>query len=61
VNLLNGNVNAIRGNTDSMVDASKGVDLDVNQGPFKGMIIFRHQNVKQNRNMKTSNISTYFL
>jgi hypothetical protein len=56
LNFLTGNMNAIRRNTDAVVDASEGVELDVNQGPVKCMMIFRHQNVKQSRDVTGSNV-----
>jgi hypothetical protein len=44
VNLLGHNINTIKKNTQTLIDASKGVGLEVNSEKAKYMFLFRHQN-----------------
>jgi hypothetical protein len=48
VNLLGDNIDAIKKNTETLIDASKMVDLKINVENTKHMLLSRHQNVCQN-------------
>jgi hypothetical protein len=57
VNLLGDNIDTIRKNTETLIDASKGVGLEINVVKTKYMLLSRHQNVGQNRDIKIANRS----
>jgi hypothetical protein len=57
VNLLGGNIDAIKKNTESLTDASKEVGLDINTEKTKYMLLSRHQNVGENQDIKIANRS----
>jgi ABC-type siderophore export system fused ATPase/permease subunit len=57
VNLLRDNTDTIKKNTETLIDASKEVSLEINVEKTKYMLLSRHQNVGQNRNIKIANIS----
>jgi hypothetical protein len=50
VNLLN--IDTIKKNTQTLIDASKEVGLDVNTEKTKYILLSRHQNAGQNRDIK---------
>jgi hypothetical protein len=52
VNLLGDNKDTIKKNTDTLIDASKEVDLEINVKKTKYMLVSRHQNAGQNRHIK---------
>jgi hypothetical protein len=52
VNLLGDNIDAIMKNTETLIDASKEVGLEINVEETKYMLLSRQQNVGQNRDMK---------
>jgi hypothetical protein len=52
VNLLEDNIDAIKKSTETLIDASKEVGLDVNIQKTKYMLVSRHENVGQNRDIK---------
>jgi hypothetical protein len=52
VNLLGGNIDTIKKNTETLIDLSKGVGLKVNTEKTKCMLLFRHQNAGQNHDIK---------
>jgi hypothetical protein len=52
VNLLGDNLNTINKNTGTLIEASKEVDLEINVEKTKYMLLSRHQNVCQNREIK---------
>jgi hypothetical protein len=56
-NLLGGNINTIKKNTQTVIDASKQVGLTENVEKTKYMLLSRHQNVGQNRDIKVANRS----
>jgi hypothetical protein len=48
VNLLGDNIDTIKKNRETLIDASKEVDLEINVEKTKYMFLSRHQNVGQN-------------
>jgi hypothetical protein len=52
VNLLGDNRNTIKKNTETLIDASKKVGLEINVEKTKYMLLSRYQIVGQNRNIK---------
>jgi hypothetical protein len=57
VNLLGDNIDTIKKNTDSLIDASKNISLEINVEKTKYMLLFCHQNVGQNKDIKVANRS----
>jgi hypothetical protein len=57
VNLLGDNIDARKKNTETLTDASKEVGLEINAEKTKYMLLSRHQNGGQNRDMKIANRS----
>jgi hypothetical protein len=57
VNLLGDNMNNIENNTEALIDASKEVGLEINVEKTKYILLSRHQNAGQNRDIKTANRS----
>jgi hypothetical protein len=52
VNLLGDNIDTIKRNTETLIDGSKEVGLEINVEKTKYMLLSRHQNVGQNRDIK---------
>jgi hypothetical protein len=52
MNLLRDNIDSIKKNTESLIDASKEVGLEINVEKTKHMLLSRHQNVGRNRDIK---------
>jgi hypothetical protein len=57
VNLLGDNIDIINKNTETLIDASKEVGLEVNVEKTKYMLVFRDQNAGQTREIKIGNRS----
>jgi hypothetical protein len=58
VNLLgDDNIDTIEKNTETLTDANKEVGLEINVEKTKNILLSRHQNVGQNRNIKIANRS----
>jgi hypothetical protein len=55
VNLLGDNIDTIKKNTETLIDGSKEVGLEINVEKTKYMLLSRHQNVGQNRDIKIAN------
>jgi hypothetical protein len=55
VNLLGDNINTMNKNTQTLIDASKEVGLEVNVEKTKYMLVSRDQNAGQNREIKIRN------
>jgi hypothetical protein len=55
VNLLGGNIEIIKRNTATFIDASKEVGLKVNIEITKYMLVLHHQNAGQNLDIKIAN------
>jgi hypothetical protein len=49
VNLLGDNMDTVNKNTETLIDVSKDVGLEINVDKSKYMLLSRHQNVGQNR------------
>jgi hypothetical protein len=52
LNLLGDNIDIIKKNKESLTDASKEVGLQINVEKTKYMLLSRHHNVGQNREIK---------
>jgi hypothetical protein len=52
VNLLGDNINTINKNTQTLIDASDEVGLEINVEKSKYMLVARDQNAEQNRDLK---------
>jgi hypothetical protein len=52
VNLLRDNKGTIKKNTETLIDASKVVGIEINVEETKYMLLSHHQNVGRNRDIK---------
>jgi hypothetical protein len=57
VKLLGDNIDTIKKNTETLIDASKEVGLEINVEKTKYILVTRHQNAGQNRDIKIANMS----
>jgi uncharacterized protein YdeI (BOF family) len=57
VKLLGDIIDTIKKNTETFIDASKEVGLEINVDKTKYMLLSHHQNVGQNRDMKITSTS----
>jgi hypothetical protein len=55
LNRLGDNIGTIKKNTETLIDASKEVGLEINTEKTKYMLQFRHQNAGQNHDIKIAN------
>jgi hypothetical protein len=56
-NLLGDSIDTTKRNTDTLIDASKEVGLEINVGKATYMFLCRHQIVGRNRDIKIANRS----
>jgi hypothetical protein len=56
-NLLGDNIDTIKKNTETLIDAGKEVGPEINVEKTKDMLLSRQQNVGQNREIKIANRS----
>jgi hypothetical protein len=57
VNLLGDSVNTIRGNSETLLEASRDIGLEINAEKTKYIIMSRHLNSRDNRNIRIANES----
>jgi hypothetical protein len=57
MNLLRKDIDTIQENTETLIDASKEVCLEINVEKTKYMLLSRHQNVGRNQDVKIANRS----
>jgi hypothetical protein len=57
VNLLGDNIDTVQKNTETLIDASKEVGLEINIEKIKYILLSRRQNVGQNLDIKIANRS----
>jgi hypothetical protein len=57
VNLPRDNIDTIKKNTETLIDASKEVGLEINVEKTRYMLLSRQQNVGQNRDIRIANRS----
>jgi hypothetical protein len=55
VDLLGDNIDTIKKNTETLIDASKEVSTDINAEKTNNMLLFRHQNAGQICDVKIAN------
>jgi hypothetical protein len=55
VNLLGDNIDTVKKNTETLIYANKEVSIEINVEKTKHMLLSRHQNVGQNRDIKIAN------
>jgi hypothetical protein len=55
VNLLGDNIDTVKKNTETLIDASKEVGLEMNVENTKYMLLSYHQNAVQDHHMKIGN------
>jgi hypothetical protein len=55
VNLLGDNIDAMKKNAGTLMNASKEVGLEINTEKGKHMLLFRHRSARKNHDVKTAN------
>jgi uncharacterized protein YabE (DUF348 family) len=54
VNLLGDNIDTLKRNTETLIDTSREVGLEINVEKTKYMLLSHHQKVDQSQNIKTA-------
>jgi hypothetical protein len=57
VTLLEDTIDPIKKNTDTLIDGSKKIGLEINIGEAKNMLLSPHQNAAKNNDVKIANRS----
>jgi hypothetical protein len=57
VNLLGANIDTMKKNTETLIDAIKEIGLEINVEKTKYALLSRHQNIGRNRDIKIANRS----
>jgi hypothetical protein len=57
VNLLGDSTNSMKENSETLLEASRDIDIEINAEKTKYMIMSRHPNSGQNQNVRISNES----
>jgi hypothetical protein len=55
VDLLGGNIDTVKKNTETLIDTNKKVGLEVNSEKTKYMLLPHHENAGQNHDIKVAN------
>jgi hypothetical protein len=56
INILGKNLNIIKKNKQALLQVSREVDIKVNTGKNKNMVMSRHQNIGQNHNLPIAKV-----
>jgi hypothetical protein len=59
VNLLGDNIDTMKKTTETLIDASEEVGLEINIEKTKYRLLSRHQNAGQNQDIKIANASVF--
>jgi hypothetical protein len=57
INLLGDGINIVKENTEALLEAGRDIGLEINAEKTKYMIMSRHQNSRQNQNIRRANES----
>jgi hypothetical protein len=56
VNILGDNIDTVKKNTETWIDASEDISLEINTGRTKYMLVSQHENANQNRDKNNKHI-----